>query len=88
MPTVGQKGQVVIEKEIRDQLGIAAGWHTVQSLVGDHVEIRFIPPEHERSLFGVLSSYAGRAVPYDDDLERSIAAGTVAEFTAAGNNKR
>ena len=46
MHTVGPKGQVVVEKEIRDRLGIAPGWRALQSLVGDHVETRFFPPEH------------------------------------------
>jgi bifunctional DNA-binding transcriptional regulator/antitoxin component of YhaV-PrlF toxin-antitoxin module len=59
MPTlVGPKGQVVIEKEIRDRLGIATGAVAIQTLVGDRVEIRFIPPEHTESLFGVLAHHA------------------------------
>lgn len=51
---VGSKGQVVIEKEIRDRLGIEPGYLAVQQVVGDRVEIRFFPPDHERSLRGVL----------------------------------
>ncbi len=58
MPTlVGSKGQVVIEKGIRNRLGIQPGAVAIQTLVGDRVEIRFIPPAHGESLFGVLSSY-------------------------------
>lgn len=48
----------MIEKEIRDRLGVRPGWRTLQLLVGDHVEIHFLPPEHERSLAGFLSGYA------------------------------
>ncbi len=51
---VGAKGQVVIAKDIRDKLGIHPGWRAIQSVVNDHVEIRFLPPEHDRSLAGVL----------------------------------
>lgn len=51
---VGPKGQVVISKKIREQLGIGPGWLAVQRLVGDRVEIHFLPPEHERSLAGIL----------------------------------
>lgn len=52
---VGEKGQVVIEKPIRDELGVRPGFITVQTRVGDHVEIRFYPPEHKRSLRGILA---------------------------------
>lgn len=53
---VGPKGQVVIAKEIRDQLGIGPGWRAVQRLVGDRVELSFLPPRHTRSLRGALAS--------------------------------
>ncbi len=62
MARVGIKGQVVIEKPIRDALGIEPGAVAVQALVGDHVEIRFYPPEHERSLAGIL----GHRLPKPD----------------------
>ena len=54
---VGQKGQVVISKEIRDKLGIEPGWMALQSIVGDHMEIYFVPPEHTRSLKGSLARH-------------------------------
>lgn len=54
---VGPKGQVVIDKEIRDQLGVQPGWTAVQQLIDDHVELYFLPPEHRRSLAGVLHPY-------------------------------
>ncbi len=56
--TVGAKGQVVIEKAIREALGVEAGYIAVQRLVEGHVEIRFFPPEHRNSLRGVLGKYA------------------------------
>ena len=43
---VGPKGQVVIAKDIRQQLGVKPGWQTLQRLVDDHLEVYFIPPEH------------------------------------------
>jgi bifunctional DNA-binding transcriptional regulator/antitoxin component of YhaV-PrlF toxin-antitoxin module len=52
---VGERGQVVIEKPIRDALGIQPGFMAVQTLVQDHVELRFYPPEHRRSLKGALA---------------------------------
>ena len=54
---VGTKGQVVITKEIRDKLGIAPGWITIQRAVDDYVEIVFLPPEHRESLKGSLASH-------------------------------
>jgi bifunctional DNA-binding transcriptional regulator/antitoxin component of YhaV-PrlF toxin-antitoxin module len=54
---VGQKGQIVIAKEIRDRLGVKPGWVALQRLVGDRVEIYFLPPEHNQSLKGSLARH-------------------------------
>ena len=54
---VGSKGQVVIAKEIRDRLGVEPGWTALQRLVGDHVEVYFVPPEHRQSLKGSLAAH-------------------------------
>ncbi len=64
---VGPKGQVVIEKKIRDTLGIDAGWETIQELVDGHVEIHFVPSTHNRSLAGSLAPYIKRTLGPDDD---------------------
>ena len=65
---VGPKGQVVIAKDIRDKLGVGPGWLTVQRLVDGHVEIYFVPPEHNRSLKGVLGPPP--VTVHDDDWWR------------------
>jgi AbrB family looped-hinge helix DNA binding protein len=57
---VGPKGQVVIEKEIRDKLGIGPGSVAIQRLVDDHVEIYFLPPRHNRSLLGAARPFVKR----------------------------
>lgn len=54
---VGRKGQIVIEKGIRDTLGVEPGWLALQRMVDDHVEVYFVPPEHNRSLKGSLAEY-------------------------------
>ena len=63
---VGTKGQVVIEKGLRERLGVEPGHFAVQRIVGDHVEIRFHPPEHDRSLRGALSGVTKRSVRPDE----------------------
>ena len=63
---VGTKGQVVIDKQIRDRLGIGPGWIALQKLVDDHVEIYFVGPEHNRSLLGSLEKYV------DPELVRGL----------------
>lgn len=54
---VGQKGQIVIAKEIRDRLGVKPGWTALQRVVDGHLEVHFMPPPHRRSLKGVLAPY-------------------------------
>ena len=69
---VGSKGQVVIEKEMRDRLGVQPGWLAVQQLVDDHVEIYFVPPEHDRSLAGALKRYSSVRLPSQESLLEAI----------------
>jgi AbrB family looped-hinge helix DNA binding protein len=68
---VGLKGQVVIDKKIRDKLGIQPGWQAVQLLVDDHVEITFLPPEHDRSLAGSLAPFVERSLPSSKELREA-----------------
>lgn len=63
MTTVGTKYQVVIDREARRKLGIRPGWISVQTVVGDRLELRFLPPEHGRSLAGSLGKYAQESAP-------------------------
>lgn len=62
MAKVGSKYQIVIEREARRRLGVEPGWVAVQAVVGDHLEMRFLPPEHDRSLAGGLARYGKGAV--------------------------
>lgn len=63
MPTVvGPKGQVVIEKQIREHLNVQPGALAVQRLAGDHVEIYFLPSPHRRSLRGALAKHRRTSV--------------------------
>lgn len=69
--SVGRKGQVVIAKEIRDRLGVQPGWTALQRLVGDHVELYFVPPPHRRSLTGALARYTKRDVGTGEEWDRA-----------------
>ena len=71
MLSVGPKGQIVIAKEIRDRLGIGPGWISLQCLVDDHVEIRFLPPPHRESLKASLAPYTTISVAPGADWERA-----------------
>lgn len=68
---VGRDGQVVIEKEIRDTLGVEPGWLEFQQLVEDHVEFSFNSPEHDRSLAGILAPYTDVRIPDEDALREA-----------------
>ena len=69
---VGPKGQVVISKPTRDRLGILPGWEALETVVGDHVELRFVPPPHDRSLQGSLAGSV-RRVPSSSSRAREAA---------------
>src|SRR5438552_706672 len=81
---VGPKGQVVIEKAIREQLGVKPGWQALQILVDNHVEVYFVPPPHSRSLAGCLASYVKGPIPDDDEAawDRAIGEAIASDFQA------
>ena len=82
---VGAKGQVTIEKQIRDVLGIQPGWRAIQRLEGGEVVIRFRPPKHRRSLAGALAGKAKVTFPTPEALEAAIdQAWTYAALEATG----
>ena len=51
---VGERGQVTIEKAIREELGIYAGDEAVQRVENGRVVIEFVPGAHSKSLAGIL----------------------------------
>ncbi len=72
--TVGTKGQIVVAKAIRDQLGVQPGWQVFQQVVGGHVELYFLPPRHRRSLRGILAPHIKRHITTDEEWEQARAA--------------
>lgn len=75
---VGSKGQIVIEKALRNALGLQPGYIAVQKLVGDHIEIHFYPPEHKRSLHGILAEKIRKRIDTSDWQQVREAAWNVA----------
>lgn len=63
MPSkVGTKGQVVIEKGIRDELGIEPGSLAIQRIVDGHVEIHFVKASTRSSLKGRLRPFISEEI--------------------------
>jgi bifunctional DNA-binding transcriptional regulator/antitoxin component of YhaV-PrlF toxin-antitoxin module len=69
---VGTKGQVTIEKEIRDALGVGPGWRAIQRLEGNRVVMEFLPPKHRRSLAGILTDATAVRAPTEEELQAAI----------------
>jgi AbrB family looped-hinge helix DNA binding protein len=56
---VGERGQVTIEKQIREELGVYAGDVAIQRVQDGRVVIEFVPGPHNRSLAGTLKRKVG-----------------------------
>ncbi len=55
MATVGERFQLVIERDVRRRLGIRPGDRAVEVIEGDRLIVTFVPARHRRSLRGVLA---------------------------------
>jgi len=62
---VGERGQITIEKSIREELAIYAGDEAVQRIEDGRIVIEVIPGRHRRSMAGSLRDKLGR-VPADE----------------------
>ncbi len=62
---VGDRGQITIEKAIREELAIYAGDEAVQRVEDGRIVIEVIPGRHRRSLAGSLRTKATRE-PVDE----------------------
>jgi AbrB family looped-hinge helix DNA binding protein len=60
---VGERGQITIEKAIREELGVYAGDETVQRIEDGRIVIEVVPGRHSRSMAGTLRDKARRRPP-------------------------
>lgn len=51
---VSERGQITIDRDAREKLGIRPGMIAYQRVVAGHLEVIFLPAPHQRSLYGVL----------------------------------
>jgi AbrB family looped-hinge helix DNA binding protein len=63
---VGERGQITIEKAIREELGIYAGDDAIQRVEDGRIVIEVVPGRHRRSLAGTLRDKVGRTPPDED----------------------
>lgn len=67
---VGAAGQILIEQEIRDRLGVQPGWEVVQILRDGHLEIYFLPPAEPGASAEVLPRADDASSLQDEDRLR------------------
>lgn len=55
MATVGERYQIVIERDVRNKLGIRPGDRAVETIENGRLVVTFLPARHRRSLRGRLA---------------------------------
>lgn len=60
---VGERGQITIEKAVREELGIYAGDEAIQRVEDGRIVIEVVPGRHRRSMAGTLRDKVGRTPP-------------------------
>jgi bifunctional DNA-binding transcriptional regulator/antitoxin component of YhaV-PrlF toxin-antitoxin module len=79
MATVGERYQVVIERDARRELGVQPGDRAVETIENGRLVITFLPARHRRSLLGRL---AGLGPTMDPVAERDAVADLLAREDA------
>lgn len=69
MATVGERFQVVIERDVRGELGIQPGDRAIETIENGRLVITFLPRRHRRSLRGRLAG-AGRIEDFARERDR------------------
>ncbi|MGH2459370.1 MAG: AbrB/MazE/SpoVT family DNA-binding domain-containing protein [Chloroflexota bacterium] len=70
---VSERGQITIDRTVRDQLGVRPGMVAYQRVIDNRLEVVFLPAPHRRSLYGVLRDDGhAPAVVTPDQLEEAV----------------
>jgi len=74
MSIVGAKGQIVIDKPLRDCLGVGPGWRAEQSVENGRLIVEFVPPVHQNSLAGCLEAFVrpGTQPVTEEEIDRIV----------------
>ncbi|HEV8697453.1 MAG TPA: AbrB/MazE/SpoVT family DNA-binding domain-containing protein [Candidatus Limnocylindrales bacterium] len=65
---VGERGQITLEKAIREELAIYAGDEAIQRVEDGRIVIDIVPGRHRRSMAGTLRDKVGRT-PDDESWQ-------------------
>ncbi len=79
--SVGERGQITISKEIREQLNVHPKDVAVQQVEGNRLVVTFLPAPHSRSLRGALKPRPARPIEDWSEVEERLAEGLAREAT-------
>jgi bifunctional DNA-binding transcriptional regulator/antitoxin component of YhaV-PrlF toxin-antitoxin module len=88
MNRVGAKGNIVIERGIREKLGIVPGSEAIQRIEGNRVVLEFLPPVPAGSASGVLAEFFQDAAWLKDDESLNAAIDQAAADEAIEQDRR
>jgi len=75
MPSrVGERGQITVEKAIREELAVYAGDQAVQWVEDGRLVVTFVPAPHRRSLHGALVGKITKRPAHPEDWKSIIEA--------------
>ncbi len=64
---VGERGEIVIDGKLREELGIGPEWRAFQFVGEGRLKIYFMPPDDGRPLAGSLAEYVTDENRYDEE---------------------
>jgi len=87
--SVGERGQVTIEKQIRERLGVKPKDRAIQAIVDGQLVIRFVPryEPHMRSVAGILGP-PPRVPEGDFDFDEAVEMAAAEEYFAQERRAR
>lgn len=84
---VSERGQITIDRDVREKLGIEAGMIAYQRVVDGRLEVIFLPAPHRRSLAGALADVGKRVPPVPDEKLEELVREAIADQRERGNSE-